>query len=119
MPCIKEIDLSNGIRIVGSASTPTFDLLSIDFPASVDAADLEAKLTATLQREYEIIKKLNTFPNDDPVRQNPPILPYNCRKQGGNLIITQMYVAIHVESLAPLKYNICCSDYPIGGDWWI
>lgn len=118
MPSIKEIDLSNGIRIVGSA-LPDFDLLSIDFPASADVADLEAKLTAMLQFQYEVRKKLNTFPNDDPIRQHPAVLPYNCRIAAGNLIITQMYVAIHVSSLAPLEYNIRCSDFPIGGNWWL
>ncbi len=115
---VKEINLDNGIRIVGSASTPDFDLLSIDFPASVDPNDLSAKLTAMIQRQYEIRKKLNTFPNNDPVRQHPPVLPYNCRIAAGNLIITQMYVAIHVYSLAPLKYNIRCSKFLIEGEWW-
>lgn len=118
MPSIKQIDLSNGIRIVGSA-VHDFELLLANFPVDTDPDNLSAKLTALLQDEYEIKKKLNTFPNDDPVRQHPPILPYNCRIAAGNLIITQMYVAVHVSSLAPLEYNICCSDFPIGGDWWL
>lgn len=122
MPQVRSINLDGGIFIETVGDSPDVNILLAEFPSVSDAEALSNALTSTCQRSVEISKKLNTFPNDDPVRQHPPILGPNERIVGGDLIITPVYIAIHVFNypvLSPSDYTVRCSDFPIGGDWWL
>lgn len=122
MPQVRSINLDGGIFIETVGDLPNIDLLLAQFPSVNSAEDLSNALTSICQRTVEIVKKLNTFPSDDPVRQHPPILSPIERIVGGDLIITPVYIAVHVFNY-PIQdssdYTVMCSNSPIGGDWWL
>lgn len=126
MPPIKGIDLSDGIRIIGSGA-PSVWIKGANFPALADAQILEGNLNNLIQSQYEKWTPLSEYPNDDPVKNKPkPILLINERiERVGNkdyLVAIIMYVAIHIFSINPLKYTVKCQNSrigPIGGEWWL
>ena len=126
MPPIKEINLSDGIRIVGSG-IPSVWIHGANFPQVSDAQILEENLNNLIQSQYEKWTPLSEYPNDDPVKNKPkPILLINERieKMQGKeyLVAVTMYVAIHVFSTNPLKYTVKCQNSrsgAIGGEWWL
>ena len=121
MPPIKEISFANGIKIVGDG-IPSVDIAFAQFPSTGTLGNREANLNKLIQGKYEEKVLLSSLEADDRVRQlSPMLLPCErIEKIGGKgyLITTVMYVKIHLYSLSPLKYNICCSDEPITGEWW-
>lgn len=122
MPQIRSINLDGGIFIETVGDLPNINILLAQFPSVSSAEDLSNALTSTCQRTVEIVKKLNTFPSDDPVRDHPAILGPNERIAGGSLIITPVYIAVHVFNypiLGSSDYTVMCSNSPIGGDWWL
>jgi hypothetical protein len=122
MPQIKQVNLDNGIFIETVGNLPNINLLTAQFPSVSNAEQLSGALTSTCQRTVEITKRLSDFPREDPVRQRPPILAPNERIAGGNLIITELYIAVHVFNY-PVQsrsdFTVMTSDFPIGGDWWL
>lgn len=126
MPPIRGIDLSDGIRIIGSG-VPSVWVHGTDFPAIADAQILEGNLNNLIQSQYEKWTPLSEYPDDDPVKNKPkPILLINERieKISGTsyLVSIKMYIAVHVFSTDPLKYTVCCQNSrvgPIGGEWWL
>lgn len=124
MPPVREIDLSNGIRIVTTGS-----LLNIDRPAAEIAVlpgNLKLKgqrLNKWLQRQYEHWTPLAEIENDSRIKQDPPILlPYE-RIEGDNFVSTLMYIKAHIFSLSPLKLTTRCQNKQSGpiteDDWWL
>lgn len=130
MPPIKEVDLSDGIRIVGSG-VPSVWVKEVDFPnispgEAEKEREMEGVLSEDLQINYEIQTLLSDYPFDDPSRQEPPELLINERieKIRGKdyLVAVTMYVAVHIFTYSPLKYTVMCQNSrigPIGGDWWL
>ncbi len=122
MPQVRSINLDGGIFIETVGDLPNVNILLAQFPSVSDAEELSNALTSTCQRMVEITKKLNTFPSDDPVRDHPAILSPIERIVGGNLIITPVYIAVHVFNY-PIQnqsdYTVMTSNSPIGGDWWL
>lgn len=130
MPPIKEVDLSDGIRVVGSG-VPSVWIKESEFPhippgEAEKEREMEGILSRDLQANYEVKTLLTDIDPEDPVRQNPPQLFINERiekiKGKDYLIITTMYVSVHVFSTSPLKYTIKCQNRelgPIGGEWWV
>ena len=122
MPQVRSINLDGGIFIETVGDLPNINILLAQFPSVSDAEELSNALTSTCQRTVEITKKLNTFPSDDPVRQHPPVLSPTERIAGGNLIITPVYIAVHVFNY-PIQdssdYTVKTSNSPIGGEWWL
>ena len=122
MPSIRGIDLSNGIKIdgVGIASV---NLSAASFSTIGTIADREAQINRLVQSAYEYSELLSSITPDEGPRQKLPILnPRQRIEKIGNkdyLITKRMFVAIHLFSLTPLKYTICCSDGPIEGEWWL
>lgn len=122
MPQVRSINFDDGIFIETVGDLPDVNILLAQFPSVSDADELSNALTSTCQRTVEITKKINTFPNDDPVRDHPPILAPNERIVGGDLIITPVYIAVHVFNypvISSSDYTVRTSDFPIGGDWWL
>ena len=122
MPAIKSINLNDGIFIETIGNLPNINILLAQFPSVSNAEELSNALTSTCQRTVEITKKLNTFPNNDPVRQHPAILSSIERIEGGSLIITPIYIAVHVFNYSiqsSSDYTVMTSNSPIGGDWWL
>ena len=125
MPLIKSVDLSDGIKIVGSG-IPDVWVKEKDFPKispgeAEKEREMEGILTKDLRANYEVKTLLSEFPNDDPVKLGQLLPNERIEKIAGKdyLITTIMYVAVHVYSTSPLKYTIQCSDFPIGGEWWL
>ena len=130
MPPIRQIDLSDGIRIVGSG-VPSVWIKESEFPKispgeAEKEREMEGRLTSDLQANYEVKTLLSDIPDindEDPLMQDPPILTQNERiekiKGKDTLITTLMYVAVHIFATSPLKYTIRCSNSPIGGEWWL
>ena len=122
MPQIRSINFDDGIFIETVGGGPNINILLAEFPSVNDAEELSNALTSVCQRTVEIRKRLNTFPNDDPVRQHPPALGPNERVEAGSLVITPVYIAVHVfvyPITSSSDYTVMCSDFPIGGDWWL
>ena len=118
MPAIKEISFLNGIKIVGDG-IPSVDITIAQFPQTGSLSNREVTLNKLLQSYYED-KKLLSDLSFDSVRLGQ-LLPYErIEKIGGKdyLVTTLMYTQVHIYSLNPLKYIICCSDNPITGEWW-
>ena len=125
MPPIREVNLSDGIRIEGSG-VPSVWIKQADFPKippgeAEKEREMEGILSRDLQANYEVKTLLSEFPDDDPVRlgQLLPIERIEKIKGKDYLITTQMYVAVHIYSTNPLKYTVKCSNEPIGGEWWL
>jgi hypothetical protein len=125
MPAIRGIDLSEGIRILGSGSRLDTFIPLAEFPTGTEAK-IEQLLVALIQPNYEKTVFLSDYPPEDPANQNPPQLLINQRiekRRGKNyLISTEMYVAIHVYSASPLRYTIKCQNghsRQIEGEWWL
>ena len=71
------------------------------------------------QEAFESRHLLSEYDLDHRVRQDPPVLYDWERIDGDELVVTLMYVEIHVYSLGPpVSLNICCSKVPITGEWW-
>lgn len=122
MPQIRSINLDGGIFIETVGDLPNVNILLAQFPSVNSAEELSNALTSTCQRMVEVTKRLNTFPNDDPVRQHPPILSPIERISGGNLVITPVYIAGHVFNYpvqSSSDLTIKTDNSPIGGDWWL
>ena len=123
MPAIRGVDLSEGIRILGSGNRSDTFIPLTEFPAGSEAK-IELLLVSLIQPNYEKTVLLSDYPPEDPAKQNPPQLLINQRiekRQGKNyLISTEMYVAIHVFFTSPLKYTIKCQNGHSGqieGEW--
>jgi len=131
MPAIRGIDLTDGIKILHSHRSGTF-LPKTGCVAGVgeDLADFNSRITRVVQTQYEHWWLL-TDPSwgdtsDCRIFHKPkPILLPNERieKIGGKsyYIITEMYVALHFDSMNPINWppKIRCSNAPIGGEWWL
>ena len=124
MPSIKQIDFSDGIRIVGSG-IPDVWIKEKDFPKispgeAEKEREMEGILSRDIQANYEVKTLLSDIPNDDPVRLGQLLPCERIEKIAGKnyLITTIMYVQVHVFSTSPLKYTVRCSDEPITGEWW-
>lgn len=89
-----------------------------DIPGGMTVAQAEAFANNWLQAQFEFSVNWHTFPSDSRIREDPPVLLPNERIEGNMLIVTEVYVAVHVVSLSPLVGNIRCSKYPISGEWW-
>lgn len=122
MPPVREIDLSDGIRIV-LLNGQEINLLRANFPSVNSAEELSEALTSTLQRMLEKTYKRNTWDSDHRLRQNPPTLRVWEHLQGGNVIVTLMWVAVHVYNYpvtSSSDYTIRCQNAeagPITGEW--
>jgi hypothetical protein len=79
----------------------------------------EDKVNEWAREAFESRHLLSEYDSDHRVRQDPPVLRYYERIEGDEIVITQMYVAIHIYTLGPpVKLNIMCSQEPITGEWW-
>lgn len=126
MPPVREIDLSDGIRIVTSGS-----LANVNRPAAEIVAvpgnlvQKEVAANQWLQQQYENRIALADLPPDDRVLEDPPDLrPYERIEKIGGIeywIGIIMYVAVHIYSLSPLRLNIATQNKELGpiiGGWW-
>jgi len=122
MPAIKSIDFSDGIKLIKANGTV------VEFPLSQITAyngtkeELEALATTTLQEFFEVRFRLNSYEADHRVRQDPPVLRENERIDGNWIVISTMFLAVHIFNFpvtATSDYTIRCSRYPITGDWWL
>ena len=128
MPPVKSIDLSDGIRIVGSG-VPSVWIKGQDFPKippgeAEKEREMEGRLTDDLQANYEVKTLLSEYPDDDPVRQGQLLINERIEKIRGKnyLVAITMYVAVHIFSTSPLKYTVMCQNSrlgEIGGEWWL
>lgn len=124
MPPIKGIDLSDGIRIVGSGvPNSRISLAEIEALHEPNASKLEQTLTALLQANYEEKTLLSDYPPEDPVSQGQLLINERIERISGKdyVVAITMYVAVHVFSTNPLKYTLKTQDSrlgPIGGEWW-
>lgn len=128
MPPIRQVDLSDGIRIVGSG-VPSVWIKEADFPKiplgeAEKEREMEGILSRDIQANYEVKTLLSEYPDDDPVRQGQLLINERIEKIKGKnyLVSVQMYVAVHVYSTSPLKYTVICQNSrsgAIGGEWWL
>lgn len=130
MPPIRQVDLSDGIRIVGSG-VPSVWIKEKDFPKipsgeAEKEREMEGILIRDIQANYEKKTLLSEYPDDDPVKQDPPKLLINERiekiKGKDYLVSILMYIAVHIYSTNPLKYTVKCQNSragAIGGEWWL
>lgn len=122
MPPVREIDLSDGIRIKTSdGRTVQIQATNIAvLPGNL--AKKEERLNKLLQQQYESRHLLSEYDPDHRVRQATPNLHVWERIEGGDLVVTLMWVAVHIYSLSPLKLTSKCQNREfgsIGGDWWV
>jgi hypothetical protein len=123
MPPVRQIDKTNGIQIV--THDQTVNSISVGWPTATDADDMSAKLTTLMQLEFQNTYARNSVDADHRWRQNPPTLHVWERRAGGNIIVTRMWVAVHVFTYpitGPDDYTIKCQNKeegPITGDWWL
>ena len=128
MPPIKGVDLSDGIRIIGSG-VPSIWIKLKDFPKvspgeAEKEREMEGILTRDIQSNYEVKTLLSDYPPEDPVSLGQLLINERSEKiKGKNYIVAvTMYVAVHIFSANPLKYTVCCQNSranPIGGEWWL
>jgi len=128
MPAIRGIDIqSDRVTItMGSGVEKTMLLSDVKIPPNTTIEQADALATQYLQKMYE-----QSWTLDDPswegdlgrIGLDPPVLLPNERiekiKGKDTYIICEMFVAVHFLSLDPIKYTICCSNDPIGGEWWL
>lgn len=125
MPPVREIDLSDGIKIVTSGDLSNVNRTGAQIAvAPGNLAQKEAALNEWLQQQYEVRIALKDLPPDDRALEDPPkLLSYErIEKIGGTeyWIRTLMYVEAHVFSLSPLKLTLQCNNSPITEDnWWL
>lgn len=128
MPPVREIDLSDGVKIVsafGSYHITEQEILDQAYASEQEASE---GLTDLVQAEYEDVNLLSKTCDphpDDPICQDPPELLVNQRiekiKGKDYFIETRMWVAVHVYTLSPLKLTVRCQSAmlgPIEGEWW-
>ena len=126
MPAIRSIELlDDRIRIIKGNGQEVIMLIA-DLPIKPNATPEQASLFATeyLQKLFEYSWRL-----DDPSWEGDlgrigtgPLLPNERIEtiQGKDTyIIREMFAAVHVFSLNPIKYTTRFSDLPIGGEWWL
>jgi len=115
MSPVREIDLSNGIRIVTTGSLPNINQTGAQIAVLPGNLKLkEQRLNKWLQRQFEHWTLLSEIENDSRVKEDPPILlPYE-RIEAGNFVSTLMYIKAHIFSLNPLKLTIRCQNKQIG-----
>jgi len=125
MPPVREIDLSDGIRIVTTGGLPNVNQSGAQIAVMPgNLTQKEQRLNKWLQRQYEVRIALADLEPDDRALLDPPELLSHERieKIGGidYWIGTLMYVQAHIFSLDPLKLTLSCSNSPITeDDWWL
>lgn len=124
MPPVREIDLSDGIRIVTTGNLPNINQIGAQIAVLPGNLKLkEQRLNQWLQRQYEHWTSLDEIENDSRVKENPPILlPYE-RIEEDNFVSVLMYIKAHIFSLNPLKLTTRCQNKQVGpimeDDWWL
>lgn len=121
MPPVREIGCSDGIRVIGSdGRTVQFQAATIvALPGNLKLID--QRLNTLFQQQYESRFQLADYEPDHRVRQEPPTLHVWERIEGDELVVTTMWVAIHIYSLSPLKLIPKFQNKelgPITGEWW-
>lgn len=128
MPNIRAIELlADKIRVIkGNGQEIVLLISDIKIPpnATPEAASLFA--TEKLQALFEYSWRL-----DDPswegnlgrIGEIPPNLLPSERiekvKGKDTYIVTEVFAAVYVFSLNPIKYTTQFSNEPIGGEWWL
>lgn len=119
MPPIKGIDLSDGIRIIGSG-VPSIDIKFAQFPMSISGSDLQFKLVGNIGRIFEDWVLLKDLEREDPLRQKPPIFDDLVRQRlspdDKYIVTTKMFIKLEILNYPPTKegdINVICSDFPI------
>ena len=129
MPAIRSIELlDDRIRIIKGNGQEVIMLIA-DLPIKPNTTPEQASLFAT---EYLQVMFESSWALDDPSwgdigdsrihEDNPDLLPTErIEKIEGKdtYIIREMFAAVHVFSLDPIKYTTRFSDSPIGGEWWL
>ena len=126
MPAIRAIELlDDRIRIIKGNGQEVIMLIA-DLPIKPNTTPEQASLFATdyLQKLFEY-----SWPLDDPSWEGDlgsvgqGILLPNERietiKGKDTYIIREMFAAVHVFSLNPIKYTTIFSDSLIEGEWWL
>ena len=126
MPAIRAIELlDDRIRIIKGNGQEIIILIA-DLPIKPNTTPEQASLFATeyLQKSFE-----HSWPLDDPSWEGDlgrigtgPLLPTErIEKIAGKdtYVIREMFAAVHVFSLNPIKYTTIFSNDPIGGEWWL
>ena len=129
MPAIRAIELlDDKIRIIKGNGQEIIMLIA-DLPIKPNTTIEQASLFATeyLQKMFES-SWLLTDPSWGDIgdsrihEENPDLLPterIETIKGKDTYIIREMFAAVHVFSLDPIKYTTIFSDLPIGGEWWL
>lgn len=122
MPPIKEISSADGIKI-DCEGLASYWLKLVDFPKTQSWITPEAYggiLTDLIQPQYEQKFLVSSLSSDyhDGLTQLLPNERIEKIQGKDYLVITTMFVQVHIYSLSPLKYTIRCSDEPITGEWW-
>ena len=123
MPPVREIDCSDGIRIVGTHGIPQVKMVAADIVALPgNQAKKEQRLNEWLQQQYESRHLLSEYDPDHRVRQPSPQLHVWERIKGDYLVVTLMWVKVHIINLSPLKLLPGCQNKelgPIRDEWWL
>lgn len=120
MPSIKEIDLSDGIRLVKSNGDEIVYTLAQMAAFNGTAAQLEQGAVDLLTEEYSW--NINQWEPDHRIRQDPPILRPNERIEGNKVIITVTFAAVHIFNFpitSSSDYIVRLSTLPIEDNWWL
>ena len=117
MPSLDVLAISrvDGITIETS-SRGVLKLSKADFPSG-SISSVETKVNQILQAWFDDKIPLSQIPDDDPIKRG--VLLANERIEGKQVIITTMYVRVHIFSLSPLEFVMCCSVEPIPDAWWV
>lgn len=121
MPDVRSISFADGIEIVTLVRTVHITgATMIATPGTVK--QVEAAATAYLQGQFQSRYALADYPVDHRLRQPTPSLYVWEEIDGTDVIVTTMWIAVHVFSKSPLKYTLCCQNKelgPIAGEWWL
>jgi hypothetical protein len=128
MPPVREIDLSDGLRIVMTGGREFFESrLNIQGRLAGVAGNLkkkEEKFNEWLQAQPPFVSTyaLADYDLDHPVHTDPDNLPVWRWVDGDNVIEVIMWIAVHIFDDSPLTFTIKCQNKEIGpitGDWWL
>lgn len=115
---IQSISLEDGVDVLWKGvhrHWTAADILSV--PGNLKKK--EDKVNAWAKEAFESRHLLSEYDPDHRVRQDSPVLHDWERIEGNELVVTLMYVQIHIYDLGPpVSLNILCSRVPITGEWW-
>lgn len=116
---VQAIDLTDGVDVTWGGVHHHYTAADIALiPGNLNKK--QDKINQWAAEAFEVRYLIAEYEADHRYRADPPVLYDWERIEGDEVVVTLMYIEIHIFDLGPpVNLTIRCSKEPITGDWWL